>query len=66
MKKGVTMNSYETEEKYKACKRSGHKVIYLEAYECDYCEICDSWLETLCSDPDCPFCIKIREARDKF
>jgi len=30
---------------------------YSKEYDAYYCEFCNVWLETMCSDSECKFCI---------
>lgn len=30
---------------------------YMKMFDAYYCDLCDEWLETICVDPECVYCI---------
>ena len=40
-----------------ACAKCGQKTIYhIYKYDAWCCTSCNEWLDTICDDPNCPFC----------
>ena len=40
------------------CKDCNEKKLYSDEFDAYYCETCNKWLESTCSDPNCEYCVR--------
>jgi hypothetical protein len=40
------------------CEDCGDKKRYSDEFDAFYCEKCNKWLESICDDTNCEFCIR--------
>ncbi len=38
------------------CNKCGKEAVYSEEYDAYYCDVCDAWLEDVCTDYECNYC----------
>lgn len=42
--------------KTNTCTECNSEIKYCNKYDSYYCESCNTWLESLCEEPDCEYC----------
>lgn len=39
------------------CETCESEIQYSEKYDTYFCELCNTWLESKCDDPECDYCV---------
>jgi len=50
---GVSMEGHITDQH---CSDCSSLIVYHEHHDSEFCPVCNTWLGSVCADPDCEFC----------